>query len=70
MKDKLKAKIKLPHIDEADFPYKFYKCYWKDIISSENWEDLFTIKKSKRISLIIIFLLEILKIERILRYIL
>ena len=47
MKDKLKAKVKLPHIDEADFPYKFYKCWWRDIISSENWEDLTAIKKSK-----------------------
>ena len=27
--------------------YKFYKCYWRDIISSENWEDLYSIKKSK-----------------------
>ena len=47
MKDKLKAKVKLPDIDEYDFPYKFYKCYWRDIISSENWEDLYSIKKSK-----------------------
>ena len=47
MKDKLKTKIILPDIDEDDFPYKFYKCWWKDIICSENWEDLSTIKKSK-----------------------
>ena len=47
MKDKLKTKIKLPDIDEDDFPYKFYKCWWSDIISCENWEDLSTIKKSK-----------------------
>ena len=47
MKDKLKTKIILPDIDEDDFPYKFYKCWWRDIISSENWEDLTAIKKSK-----------------------
>ena len=42
-----KKKIILPDIDEYDFPYKFYKCWWKDIISSENWEDITTIQKSK-----------------------
>jgi len=42
-----KKKIILPEIDEYDFPYKFYKCWWKDIISCENWEDLTVIKKSK-----------------------
>ena len=42
-----KKNIILPEIDEYDFPYKFYKCYWKDIISSENWEDIKTIQKSK-----------------------
>tara|TARA_R100000458_G_scaffold1473_2_gene1234 strand:+ start:165 stop:473 length:309 start_codon:yes stop_codon:yes gene_type:complete len=47
MKDKLKTKIILPDIDPEDFPYKFYKCWWHDIISCENWEDLTTIKKSK-----------------------
>ena len=40
-----KKKIILPDIDEYDFPYKFYKCWWKDIISSENWEDITTIQK-------------------------
>ena len=45
MKDKLKAKIKLPDIDEYDFPYKFYKCYWKDIQSDSSWSSLTTIKK-------------------------
>ena len=47
MKDKLKAKVKLPVIDEEDFPYKFYKCYWKDIQSDSSWSSLTTIKKSK-----------------------
>ena len=42
-----KKKIILPDIDEYDFPYKFYKCWWKDIISSENWEDIKTIQKSR-----------------------
>ena len=42
-----KKKIILPDIAEYDFPYKFYKCWWKDIISSENWEDITTIQKSK-----------------------
>tara|TARA_S200000501_G_scaffold1254_1_gene1061 strand:- start:366 stop:671 length:306 start_codon:yes stop_codon:yes gene_type:complete len=47
MKDKLKAKIKLPPIDPDDFPYKFYMCYWKDICSSSNWDSLTVIKKSQ-----------------------
>ena len=45
MRDKLKAKIKLPHIDEDDFPYKFYKCFWKDIQSDSSWSSLNNIKK-------------------------
>ena len=44
MKDKLKSKIKLPQIDPDDFPYKFYMCWWKDICSSSNWENLTNIK--------------------------
>ena len=47
MKDKLKSKIKLPQIDPDDFPYKFYMCWWKDICSSSNWENLNAIKKSQ-----------------------
>ena len=41
---KLKSKVKLPIIDEADFPYKFYKCYWKDIQSDSSWSSLNHIK--------------------------
>jgi len=47
MKSKLKNKLDLPDIDTDIFPYKFYKCWWSDIISSENWEDISVIKKSK-----------------------
>ena len=47
MKDKLKAKIKLPDIDDYDFPYKFYKCYWKDIQSDSSWNTIKHIKNSR-----------------------
>ena len=47
MKKLLKTKIKLPVIDEYDFPYKFYMCWWSDIISCSNWSSLSDIKKSK-----------------------
>jgi len=47
MKKLLKNKIKLPELEDADFPYKFYMCYWSDIISCSNWASLPDIKKSK-----------------------
>jgi|TARA_A100001388_G_scaffold268782_1_gene244293 hypothetical protein len=47
MKDKLKSKIKLPQIDPDDFPYKFYMCWWSDIISDSGWNTLNHISKSK-----------------------
>ena len=47
MKKLLKTKIVLPDIDENDFPYKFYKVWWSDIISSPNWETIPQLKKSK-----------------------
>ena len=47
MKKLLKTKIKLPDVDENDFPYKFYKCWWSDIISDSSWSPLQQIKKSK-----------------------
>ena len=42
-----KKKIILPEVQENDFPYKFYKCWWKDIISSEDWQDISIIQKSQ-----------------------
>ena len=47
MKKLLKTKIKLPDVDEYDFPHKFYKCWWSDIISDSSWQSLSAIKKSK-----------------------
>ena len=47
MKSKLKSKLLLPDIDADDFPYKFYKCWWSDIISDPSWSPLNNIKKSK-----------------------
>ena len=47
MKKLLKNKLILPDIDENDFPYKFYKCWWSDICSSSNWDSLNHLKKSK-----------------------
>ena len=47
MKKLLKTKIKLPDVDKNDFPYKFYKCWWSDIISCSNWSSISDIKKSK-----------------------
>lgn len=41
------TKIKLPDVDRKDFPYKFYKCWWSDIISDSSWSSLEQIKKSK-----------------------
>jgi len=41
------TKIKLPDVDRKDFPYKFYKCWWSDIISDSSWSPLEQIKKSK-----------------------
>lgn len=40
-------KINLPDLDKEDFPYKFYKCWWSDIISDSSWNTLSHIKKSK-----------------------
>lgn len=42
-----KKKITLPQIEESDFPYKFYMCWWSDIISDSSWQPLTQIKKSK-----------------------
>ena len=47
MKKLLKNKLKLPDVDEYDFPYKFYKCWWSDIISDSSWQSLSAIQKSK-----------------------
>ena len=47
MKKLLKTKIKLPIIDEEDFPYKFYMCWWSDIISDSQWSNISQLKKSK-----------------------
>ena len=47
MKKLLKTKTILPDIDREDFPYKFYKCWWSDIISDSSWSPLQQIKKSK-----------------------
>ena len=47
MKKLLKTKIKLPIIDEEDFPYKFYKCWWSDIVSDCQWSNIPQLKKSK-----------------------
>ncbi len=47
MKKLLKNKLILPDIDENDFPYKFYKCWWSDIISDSSWSPLQQIKKSR-----------------------
>jgi hypothetical protein len=41
------TKIKFPDIDKKDFPYKFYKCWWSDIISCSSWSSISDIKKSK-----------------------
>jgi hypothetical protein len=46
MKKLLKNKLVLPDIDPKDFPYKFYKCWWSDIISFSNWATIPEIKKS------------------------
>ena len=40
-----KKKVILPEIQDSDFPYKFYQCYWKDIQSDSAWNNLKTIKK-------------------------
>jgi|TARA_B100001939_G_scaffold347087_1_gene367653 hypothetical protein len=40
-------KINLPDLDKEDFPYKFYKCWWSDIISDSSWNSLTHIEKSK-----------------------
>ena len=42
-----KKKVVLPEIQESDFPYKFYMCWWSDIISDSSWSPLQQIKKSK-----------------------
>jgi hypothetical protein len=47
MKKLLKTKIKLPTIDEYDFPYKFYMCWWSDIVSDSQWSNIPQLKKSK-----------------------
>jgi hypothetical protein len=47
MKSKLKSKLVLPDIDADDFPYKFYKVWWSDIVSDSSWSTLTHIAKSK-----------------------
>ena len=47
MKKLLKNKLILPDIDENDFPYKFYKCWWSDIFAVTVLGPLKHIKKSK-----------------------
>jgi len=47
MKKLFKTKINLPTIDEEDFPYKFYMCWWSDIISDSQWSNIPQLKKSK-----------------------
>ena len=42
-----KKKLLLPEIQENDFPYKFYMCWWSDIVSDSSWSPLPQIKKSK-----------------------
>ena len=42
-----KKKVVLPEIEENDFPYKFYMCWWSDIISDSGWNTLNHISKSK-----------------------
>ena len=42
-----KKKLILPEIQESDFPYKFYMCWWSDIVSDSSWSPLQQIKKSK-----------------------
>jgi hypothetical protein len=42
-----KKKEVLPDIQESDFPYKFYMCWWSDICSSSQWDILQNLKKSK-----------------------
>ena len=42
-----KKKVILPDIQESEFPYKFYKCWWSDICSSSHWDILQNLKKSK-----------------------
>ena len=42
-----KKKLTLPEIQESDFPYKFYMCWWSDIVSDSSWSPLQQIKKSK-----------------------
>ena len=42
-----KKKLILPEIQESDFPYKFYMCWWSDIISCSSWSSISDIKKSK-----------------------
>ena len=42
-----KKKEVLPDIQESDFPYKFYMCWWSDICSSSQWDTLQNLKKSK-----------------------
>ena len=42
-----KKKLNLPEIQENDFPYKFYMCWWRDICSTSFWDSLPNLKKSK-----------------------
>ena len=42
-----KKKVELPLIEDSDFPYKFYMCYWSDIVSDSSWSPLAHIKKTK-----------------------
>jgi len=42
-----KKKLILPDVQESEFPYKFYKCWWSDICSTSHWDNLSNLKKSK-----------------------
>ena len=42
-----KKKLNLPEIQENDFPYKFYMCWWSDIVSDSQGANIPQLKKSK-----------------------
>jgi len=40
-------KLKIPELNNKNFPYPLVKIYWEDIVSNNSWEDIIDIKKSK-----------------------
>ena len=44
---KKKKQINLPELEDTDFNYKFYQCYWSDITSCSNWDTIQNLKKAK-----------------------